>query len=123
VAGNIFKEKGSELFNWGRIGHKGVERNKLMRNVHTWKHTTEEGSKREVRAEKFGKRWRLQAKLKPDAGWTYYDDPLVADLIELRDVLFRKYQRKHLSYDDLAAVEKMITDRGATWVEVDEEEG
>jgi hypothetical protein len=123
VAGNIFKEKGSELFNWGRIGHKGVERNKLMRNVHTWKHTTEEGSKREVRAEKFGKRWRVQAKLKPDAGWTYYDDPLVADLIELRDVLFRKYQRKHLSYDDLAAVEKMITDRGATWVKVDEEEG
>ena len=123
MAGNIFKEKGSELFKWGRIGHKGVEKNKLMRNVHTWKHTTEEGSKREVRAEKFGKRWRLQAKLKPDAGWTYYDDPLVADLIELRDVLFRKYQRKHLSYDDLAAVEKMITDRGATWVEVDEEEG
>ncbi len=123
MAGNIFKEKGSELFNWGRIGHKGVERNKLMRNVHTWKHTTEEGSKREVRAEKFGKRWRVQAKLKPDAGWTYYDDPLVADLIELRDVLFRKYQRKHLSYDDLAAVEKMITDRGATWVKVDEEEG
>ena len=30
-------------------------------------------------------------------------------------MLFRKYQRKHLSYDDLAAVEKMVTDRGGTW--------
>ena len=44
--------------------------------------------------------------------------PLSArDLIELRDVLFRKYQRKHLSWEDLAAVEKMITDRGGTWEE------
>ena len=120
----IFSKKwGASFSSGGGFGTKEGEKNKLMRNVHTWKHTTEEGSKREVRAEKFGKRWRLQAKLKPDAGWTYYDDPLVADLIELRDVLFRKYQRKHLSYDDLAAVEKMITDRGATWVEVDEEEG
>jgi len=27
---------------------------------------------------------------------TYYDDPLVEDLIELRDVLFAKYQRTPL---------------------------
>jgi hypothetical protein len=87
----------------------------LMRNLHVWKTTTQDGQKREVRAEKFGKRWRLQAKVKGEENWTYYDDPLVADLVELRDVLFRKYQRKHLSYDDLAAVEKMITDRGGTW--------
>ena len=86
-----------------------------MRNTHVWKTTTAEGEKREVRAEKFGKRWRLQAKVKGDAAWTYYDDPPVGDLIELRDVLFRKYQRKHLSYEDLAAVEKMITDRGGSW--------
>ena len=88
-----------------------------MRNVHVWKTTNADGEKREVRAEKFGKRWRLQAKVKGEEGWTYYDDPLVADLIELRDVLFRKYQRKHLSWEDLAAVEKLITERGGTWEE------
>lgn len=93
-----------------------------MRNVHVWKTTTEEGEKREVRAEKFGKKWRLQAKLKHDERWTYYDDPLLEDLIELRDVLFRKYQRKHLSYEDVAAVEKMITDRGGTWKDPNEDE-
>ena len=87
------------------------------RNTHSWKHTTAEGEKREVRAEKFGKRWKLQAKLKGEGQWTYYADPLLEDLIELRDVLFRKYQRKHLSYEDLAAIEKMITDRGGTWKE------
>ena len=92
-----------------------------MRNTHIWKNITAEGEKREVRAEKFGKRWRIQAKCRHDLSWTYYDDPLMADLIELRDVLFRKYQRKHLSYEDLAAVEKMITDRGGSWEEPVEE--
>jgi hypothetical protein len=86
-----------------------------MRNQHVWKTTTADGEKREVRAEKFGKRWRLQAKVKGEDSWTYYDEPLIEDLIELRDVLFRKYQRKHLAYDDLAAVEKMIKERGGSW--------
>jgi len=93
-----------------------------MRNTHVWKHTTANGEKREVRAEKFGKRWRVQAKAKSDPAWTYYDEPLMEDLIELRDVLFRKYQRKHLSYEDLAAVEKMITDRGGSWEEAKPED-
>ncbi|HSI10613.1 MAG TPA: hypothetical protein VK961_01155 [Chthoniobacter sp.] len=92
-----------------------------MRNTHVWKTTTEEGEKREVRAEKFGKKWRVQAKLKHDERWTYYDEPLLPDLIELREVLFRKYQRKHLSFEDVAAIEKMITDRGGTWETPDED--
>lgn len=83
-----------------------------MRNVHIWKTTTEEGEKREVRAEKFGKKWRVQAKLKHEERWTYYDEPLLEDLIELRDVLWRKYQRKHLAWDDIAGVDKLIRDRG-----------
>ena len=93
-----------------------------MRNTHVWKTTTEEGEKREVRAEKFGKKWRLQAKLKSEDRWTYYDEPLLSDLIALREVLFRKYQRKHLSFEDVATIEKMITDRGGTWEEPSEEE-
>ena len=83
-----------------------------MRNLHTWKTTTEEGDKREVRAEKFGKRWRLQAKVKGEDNWTYYDDPLLADLIELREVLWRKYQRKQLSGDDIEAGDKLILAAG-----------
>lgn len=83
-----------------------------MRNSHVWKTETETGEKREVRAEKFGKRWRIQAKCKSDPAWTYYDTPLLADLLELHDVLWRKYQRKHLAYDDIAAIEGMIVDAG-----------
>lgn len=84
------------------------------RNVHEWKSETADGEKREIRAEKFGKKWRIQVKVKGDEQWTYYDSPLVEDLIELREVLWRKYQRKRLLYEDITAVEKLITERGGT---------
>ena len=90
------------------------------RNIHVWKHKTDDGEKREVRAEKFGAKWRIQAKLKHDEKWTYYDDPELPDLIELRRVLWNKYQRKHLAYEDVAQVEKMIRDRGGSWEDSDE---
>ena len=93
-----------------------------MRNIHVWKHKTDEGEKREVRAEKFGGNWRVQAKLKTDERWTYYDTPELEDLLELRRILFNKYQRKHLAWEDVAAVEKMIRDRGGSWEETDDEQ-
>ena len=83
-----------------------------MRNLHVWKTKTADGEKREVRAEKFGKRWRVQAKLKHEESWTYYETPLLDDLIELRDVLWRKYQRKHLAWEDVAAIDQLIADAG-----------
>jgi len=85
-----------------------------MRNVHVWKSTNEDGEKREVRAEKFGGQWRFQSKLKADEHWTYYEAPQLDDLVELRDILWRKYQRKRLPWDDIAAVDKMIQDRTGT---------
>ena len=90
-----------------------------MRNIHVWKHTTADGEKREVRAEKFGGEWRIQSKLKQDERWTYHDEPPLEDLIELRRVLWNKYQRKHLSFEDVAAIEKMIRDRGGSWEAAD----
>ena len=83
-----------------------------MRNLHVWKTKTEEGEKREVRAEKFGKKWRLQAKVKGEENWTYYETPLLEDLLELRDVLWRKYQRKHLSWEDVEQVDRLIIEAG-----------
>lgn len=83
-----------------------------MRNVHVWKSTNEEGEKREVRAERFAGQWRFQAKVKGEEDWTYYDVPELDDLIELRDVLWRKYQRKRLPWDDVASIDRMIKERG-----------
>ncbi|MEA3188003.1 MAG: hypothetical protein QOD99_1833 [Chthoniobacter sp.] len=82
-----------------------------MRNEHTWKEKTDDGDKREVRAVKFGKAWRIQSKLKGEATWTYHEPPLTADLRELRDVLFRKYQRRRATYEELTDVENILKQR------------
>ncbi len=81
-----------------------------MPNEHVWRETTGEGEKREVRATKFAGKWKLQSKLKDDPGWTYHDKPELPDLEALRDLIFRKYQRKRASYEDLQSVERMIVE-------------
>ena len=81
-----------------------------MPNEHTWRETTAEGDKREVRATKFAKEWKLQSKLKGDPGWTYHDKPTPEDLAALRDLIFRKWQRRRASYEDLQSVDKLISE-------------
>jgi hypothetical protein len=84
-----------------------------MRSQHIWREKDEEGRKREVRATKFGGVWRLQAKSTDEMEWTYYDVPLMEDLLTLRDILERKYRRRRASAEDVAAVEKLIEERNA----------
>ena len=79
-----------------------------MRNVHVWKTVGDDGEKREARAERFGGKWRFQSKRRSDAVWTYYDTPTLEDLEALRDILWRKYQRKRLPWDDVASLDKML---------------
>ena len=81
-----------------------------MRSQHIWTERDEQGSKREVRATRFGGIWRLQAKTAGDLDWTYYERPLLEDLLALKDILARKYQRRRASSEDVASVEKLITD-------------
>jgi hypothetical protein len=82
-----------------------------MRSQHIWTERDEHGSKREVRATRFGGRWRLQAKTPGDIDWTYYERPLLDDLLALKEVLVRKYQRRRASNEDVASVEKLIADQ------------
>lgn len=79
-----------------------------MRSQHIWKEKDAEGRKREVRATKFGGVWRLQAKQADELEWTYYDRPLLEDLETLKDVVFRKYQRRRASAEDVASIEKLL---------------
>jgi len=79
-----------------------------MRNVHSWKEKTADGDKREVRAVKFGGKWRIQSRLKGEESWTYHDEPSLEDLRELRDVLFRKYQRRRASHEEVIGLEAWI---------------
>ena len=73
----------------------------------------DDGQKREVRAIKFGGAWRIQSKLKDESIWTYHDEPTLEDLKELRDVLFRKYQRRRAAYEDVVLIEQTIEERNA----------
>jgi hypothetical protein len=66
--------------------------------------------KREVRATRFGRVWRLQAKTAGELGWTYYERPLLEDLLALKEILARKYQRRRASNEDVTSVEKLIAD-------------
>jgi len=84
-----------------------------MPSQHIWTEKDQDGRKREVRATKFGGVWRLQAKSTDDIGWTYYDVPLLEDLLALKDIVFRKYQRRRASAEDVASIEKLIKERSA----------
>ena len=81
-----------------------------MRSQHIWTEKDAEGRKREVRATKFGGVWRLQAKTSGDVGWTYYDRPLLDDLLALKEIIFRKYQRRRASAEDVVSIEKLIAE-------------
>ena len=81
-----------------------------MPSQHIWTHRDEHGAKREVRATKFGGAWRLQAKTAGDLEWTYYKRPLMEDLLALKEILVRKYQRRRAPAEDVASIEKLIAD-------------
>lgn len=79
-----------------------------MRSQHIWTEKDADGRKREVRVTKFGGVWRFQAKYADETEWTYYERPLLEDLLSLKDVIFRKYQRRRASVEDFQSVEKLL---------------
>jgi hypothetical protein len=84
-----------------------------MRSQHIWTDRNGNGRKREVRATKFGGVWRLQSKTVGDLDWTYYERPLLDDLLTLKEILARKYQRRRASSEDVGSVEKLILEEKA----------
>ena len=79
-----------------------------MRSQHVWKEKDAEGRKREVRVTKFGGEWKFQAKFQDEPTWTYYDRPVAEDLTTLRGVVFRKYQRRRASAEDVASIDALL---------------
>ena len=81
------------------------------RNLHVWKTRTEDGRKRQVKAQLFGAQWTFVSRCEDEEDWTTHAPPLLEDLEDLEGILFNKYQRKHGSYDHLVGVRKLIADR------------
>ena len=84
-----------------------------MRSQHIWTDRDEDGRKREVRVTKFGGKWRFQAKYTDEHDWTYYDTPELDDLLALKDIVARKYQRRRASAEDVAAIDELLRHRAA----------
>jgi hypothetical protein len=84
-----------------------------MPSQHIWTEKDRHGKKREVRATKFGGAWRFQSKIAGETEWTYYDSPPLQDLLSLKEIVARKYQRRRASFEDVASVEKLIEGQGA----------
>lgn len=80
------------------------------RNLYCWKTKNEDGVKRLVEAQLFGQKWTFTSRLKDEDEWTEHKKPLLEDLEELETIIFNKYQRKHVSYDQLVGVRKLIAD-------------
>jgi len=66
-----------------------------------------------VRATKFGRTLRFQSKTEDKLNWTYHDVPLPEDLLTLQQIIARKYQRRRASAEDLASVDKLVTEHAA----------
>ena len=79
-----------------------------MPSQHIWTDRNPDGKRRQVRATKFGGAWRFQAKTAGDLEWTYYERPSLEDLLALKEILTRKYQRRRASIEDVASIEKLI---------------
>jgi hypothetical protein len=83
-----------------------------MPSQHIWTEKDRDGKKREVRAMKFGGVWRFQSKTADAIEWTYYDSPLLQDLLSLKEIIARKYQRRRASIEDVASIDKLIEGQG-----------
>jgi hypothetical protein len=79
-----------------------------MPSQHIWTEKDQHRKKREVRATKFGGAWRLQSKVSGETDWIYYDSPPLQDLLHLKEIIARKYQRRRASIEDVASVNKLI---------------
>jgi hypothetical protein len=84
-----------------------------MPSQHIWTEKDQHGKKREVRATKFGGVWRLQSKTADETEWTYYNTPPLQDLLYLKEIIGRQYQRRRASIEDVVSVNKLIEVQGA----------
>jgi len=84
-----------------------------MPSQHIWTEKDRDGKKREGRATKFGGMWRFQSKTADESEWIYYDSPPLQDLLSLKEIIARKYQRRRASIEDVVSVDKLIEEQGA----------
>lgn len=77
--------------------------------AHEWNERTEEG-KRFFRANFHGNEWRIITTLKTDPDWEILDEPPEEVWRALRDIVWKKYQRKRCPWERVASIDKILGD-------------
>ena len=79
--------------------------------IHDWKDRTDTGENRLWRATKHGGDWKFMSRLqKSEEGWTTHEKMEIEDLKLFREVLFNKYQRRRIPWEDVVAIDNMNED-------------
>ena len=86
----------------------------MPKNIHGWKRREDDNLRVEVRAHYFGKKWTFRRRSREEPEFTPIEEPTLEDYQQLYEMLFNKYQRKHLSWDHLQSVRTEIEARGGT---------
>lgn len=80
----------------------------VLMESHEWHENTEEG-KRYYRANFQAGRWSvLTTTMKRNAVWDRLEEPPMEVWRELRDIVWKKYQRKRCPWDRVAELDKII---------------
>ena len=75
-----------------------------------WREHLESGEVKMFRVTKHGAQWTLSTRLKTEPEWTRHDPLQKDDLLVIKEMLERKYQRNRVPYEYLAKIEKMLED-------------
>lgn len=76
---------------------------------HEWNERTDEG-KRFYRATWHADKWTIITTLKHEPLWNTLEEVPEDVWRELRDIVWRKYQRKRLPWERVAAIDKILGD-------------
>ena len=77
---------------------------------HSWREQTDEGI-RFYRSSHHASTWTLQSQLKGE-DWEDHEPISEAEWRKLRDVLWRKYQRRRLPWEHVLEIDKLLGDDG-----------
>lgn len=75
--------------------------------MHEWNERTEDG-KRYYRATHHAGSWRFQTTLQTDPEWETLETVSLELWLELRDMLWRRYQRKKCAWELIDKIDKML---------------
>lgn len=80
--------------------------------IHEWHDRTEDGLRRYVRGYWNSREWTIRVLNKEEGEWQLIENPSVELWLALRDVLWRKYQRKRLPVKFIQKVDAILEDLG-----------